>query len=409
VRVLVCIALAACGRIGFNPLAGGSGDAGVGGSDSGSGTITVRSVGVSWVTTPLAGATIVVADATGALQRSFVSSGVDTVAIEPGWMIAAIPAGPSEVYVVEDVQPGDVIEFGQGVADPRTPTGTMTVSVPGYLNSEAFTPCEAFTDKTTTITLDQYAGCASAFDLLVVNGAASQYAVVPVTFGTPATATLAAMPNVTFMVTNVPAMGSIGINEMAVFQGHSLGDNGSVAEAGPPSTFSYAIPGETSLGDARYVEVFTALTSGTFIVVDNADVTASTITIDMAQNQLPALTTAGFDLTTRTASVSFTGSGAYDGMLWELKGTPSPDWWIVAPVGHSVVLPELPSEMASLMFTHGSMFDLYATLFDGDIWSGYADVKAVPTWQLANEILPFFGADAHTVLASAIIVGVTVP
>jgi hypothetical protein len=281
--------------------------------------------------------------------------------------------------------------------------------VPGYDNSYAFTPCGAFTSATTTITLDQYSGCASAFDLLVVNGNASEYASVPVTFGMPATATLAAMPNVTYTIQNVPAMSLAAINETAMYQGQDLEDNGNVSEPGAPSTFTYAIPGETAFGDARYVEAFTQPPTGVFYVIVNADVTATAITIDMAQNQLPAVTSAGFDLATRTVSASFASTGSYDAMLWQLAGTPTPDWWIVAPPGQTVVLPELPASMASLMFTHGSMFDLSATLFDGDTWSGYADVRAIPMWQLTGIGLPFFGVDAHTVLASGITVGVTVP
>jgi hypothetical protein len=49
------------------------------------------------------------------------------------------------------------------------------------------------------------------------------------------------------------------------------------------------------------------------------------------------------------------------------------------------------------------------SLFDGDTWASYADVKATPTWQLANNVLPFFGTATHTVLASSTLAGITVP
>src|SRR5580692_3421410 len=97
----------ACGRIGFDPL-GAVGDArGPGDGGGGSATATVNTVGYAWLAAPIAGLTIVVADATGALQRSFASTGSDVVAIEPGWMIAAIVVGldgSQTVVVVDDVQ-----------------------------------------------------------------------------------------------------------------------------------------------------------------------------------------------------------------------------------------------------------------------------------------------------------------
>jgi len=365
--------------------------------------VNVNTVGLTWQPAPVGGVTILVSDGSGALQNQFTSTGSDVVSIEPGWMITAIPviaSGPGQIYVVEDVQPGDVLEFGEPVAtDTRASIGTMTVDVPGYIDVGAVTPCNGFFSTTSTITLDQYAGCPSTFDLLVTSSA--NYAVVPVTFGGMATANLAPWPTMNVTLSNIPtADDGVGANVFEVYEGNEVAAGEGAAEVDPPDPAT--LPATVApFGDYALVEGI-AYTAGSGLqVYERAPATAGSASIDLSIDQLPIPSALAYDVDSRAASFSVEAPMTNAFVLWELQPSPPmPTWWVFTPPSTSAVLPQLPPALASMSLEHGESITAYVMLVSGDAWTSYADVKAVPTWRIATNAIPYVGVNATVVLLS---------
>jgi hypothetical protein len=391
----------ACGRIGFDPR--GAGDDGNPGGDArgtgdgGNATVTVNTVGLTWQPAPVAGTTILVSDANGVLQDQLTSTGSDVVPIEPGWMITAIPPGAANVYVVADVQPGDVLEFGQPATDTRTSIGTMTVDVPGFTNATATTPCGAFSSTTSTITVQQYAGCPSTFDLLVTSD--TNYAIMPVTFGGTVTANLAQMPTVNVTLSNMPAIfDGVGADLTDVYEGNAVGGNGT-GEVDPPNPVTLPVVGPL-FGDYATIEGLADSGGVDIEIYERASVTAGSASIDLSIDQQPLPTALAYDVGSRVASFAVSVPMTTGFVLWEAQPAGGTTWWVIAPPGASATFPQLPPALAKLMLASGQSVSFYVTLISGDAWTSYAAVKAVPTWRFAELGPGFVGANATMIMTS---------
>jgi hypothetical protein len=398
-RPLVVVALSACGRIGFDPT----------GSDPSATTVTTyvqATLGPLRVNapSPISGVLIVIGDADGRLQDTFVSTGgADAVMIEPGWMISALyppvqGSVTSFIQVVSNVAPGDKLSFGSEAPLPVTVLGTMTVDLAavGMTYTLGGFDCGAMQTGAMAFSMQSFEGCAaSSFDLLATADfmtPSAKYAKVPVTFtdgGNVNISSFAAAPTLTLTAQGVPANRRVSLSTFTTHDTMPIDPLQQVNIAAPaPSTVTTTFNTQHVTGDYR------RLTVG----IERADLNSSPIQsrayrVPIAQgdttltvSELPWIATAMLD--PQGTTIGYVGGGAHEITTWridDVRGNNEFYWFVAAPADVTrVPFPELPAAYADWLPTSGDMIDVEVSTLDMDVWPDYRAAKRTPLWLLSG-------------------------
>lgn len=442
-RTLALVALAACGSP-HHGVDGGGGDDGAGLVDAppvdvpfvrGTVNVTVTNAAVAQCDTAQLHVVFVDVDQTmtDALADAQGKAQAD---VFPGASVTAVcirASGTAIATTVEDVEPGDDLTLdgayffsptGTKSAD-QTAAGSMRISFPAATAPyEVETPCGAVTtSQTTSVAMPMKVGCELATMDLVVTTATQWTEAKNVAFANNGSVTVTdpwhAMAPVTASYTNAPAFCGTSdpdapCNVQLARYVPELHGHRSMSSAAIASAASVMVTSPTS-SSAIMQTLLTTNGPEYQIFTDVVDGTQTSYAIDFAARALPWMCRKApqcptFDGSAAKLSIPVEGSGAYDLFYAEVnwaRGQQIFIWHVFGPTAGDVVLPMLPSSVATMNPTpQDRQSATHARICESDALSGWRAARQNPfdslgtCLQSANPTAPRYGGTHNRVSAS---------